>query len=136
MQNRCCAIGCFLNNSSKTHACWLATLMILRNFISLQAFNVYMENSLRFEISRRSMWPKWKYTEVSFTPPKAMWTLLMKFTYLFWLHQVSQNTVRGNREHSYYHVFGILHCSLSFQLLLLLKYQVSKNTPFLIALIT
>ena len=28
--------------------------MILRNFISLRAFTVYMENSLRFEI-----WPKW-----------------------------------------------------------------------------
>ena len=59
MQNRCCAIGCFLNNSSKTHAHYLATLMILRNFISLQAFNVYMENSLRFETSLRSIWPKW-----------------------------------------------------------------------------
>ena len=33
--------------------------MILRNFILLQAFTVYMENSLRFEISLRSIWPKW-----------------------------------------------------------------------------
>ena len=33
--------------------------MILRNFISLRAFTVYMENSLRFEISLRSIWPKW-----------------------------------------------------------------------------
>ena len=33
--------------------------MILRNFISLRAFFVYMENSLRFEISLRSIWPKW-----------------------------------------------------------------------------
>ena len=33
--------------------------MILRNFISLRAFTVYMENSLRFEISLRSNWPKW-----------------------------------------------------------------------------
>ena len=33
--------------------------MILRNFISLPAFTVYMENSLRFEISLRSNWPKW-----------------------------------------------------------------------------
>ena len=33
--------------------------MILRNFISLQAFTVYMENSLRFEISLQSNWPKW-----------------------------------------------------------------------------
>ena len=42
--------------------------MILRNFISLRAFTVYMENSLRFEIC----------TEVSFTTPEVMWTLIMK----------------------------------------------------------
>ena len=42
--------------------------MILGNFISLRAFTVYMENLLRFEI----------YTEVSFTPPKVMWMLIMK----------------------------------------------------------
>ena len=29
----------------------LLTKMILRNFISLRAFTVYMENSLQFEIS-------------------------------------------------------------------------------------
>ena len=39
--------------------------MILRNFMSLQAFTVYMENSLRFEIC----------TKVSFTTPELMWTL-------------------------------------------------------------
>ena len=33
--------------------------MILRNLISPRAFTVYMENSLGFEISRRSNWPKW-----------------------------------------------------------------------------
>ena len=33
--------------------------MILRNFILLRAFTVYMENSLRFENSLRSIWPKW-----------------------------------------------------------------------------
>ena len=33
--------------------------MILRNFISLWVFTVYMENSLQFEISLRSNWPKW-----------------------------------------------------------------------------
>ena len=42
--------------------------MILRKFISLREFTVYMENSLRFEIC----------TEVSFTTPKVMWTLIMK----------------------------------------------------------
>ena len=52
--------------------------MILCNFISLRAFNVYMENSPRFEISLRSIWPKWNFTEVSFTLPEVMWTLIMK----------------------------------------------------------
>ena len=33
--------------------------MILRNFISQQAFTIYMENSMRFEISLHSIWPKW-----------------------------------------------------------------------------
>ena len=33
--------------------------MILRNFISLRAFAVYMENSLQFEISLRSNWTQW-----------------------------------------------------------------------------
>ena len=42
--------------------------MILHNFISLRAFTVYMENSLRFEIC----------TEVSFTTSEVMWTLIMK----------------------------------------------------------
>ena len=35
--------------------------MILRNFISLQAFTAYMENSLRFEI-----WPKWNLHRIEF----------------------------------------------------------------------
>ena len=35
--------------------------MILRNFISLQAFTAYMENSLRFEI-----WPKWNLRRSEF----------------------------------------------------------------------
>ena len=78
MQNRCCAIGCFLNNSRKAHAHQLATLMILRNFISLRAFTVYMENSLRFEISLRSIDRSEICTEVSFTMPEVMWTLIMK----------------------------------------------------------
>ena len=33
--------------------------MILRNFISLRAFTVYIENSLGFEISLRLIWSKW-----------------------------------------------------------------------------
>ena len=34
------------NEQSKAHAHYLATLMILRNFFSLRAFTVYMEDSL------------------------------------------------------------------------------------------
>ena len=33
--------------------------MIQYNFISLKVFTVYMEISLQFEISIRSIWPKW-----------------------------------------------------------------------------
>ena len=63
--------------------------MILRYFISLQAFTVYMENSLRFEISLRSIWPKWislrrksykrwklPHTEVRFYPEVKSQTVL------------------------------------------------------------
>ena len=42
--------------------------MILRNFILLWAFTVYMENSQRSEIC----------TKVSSTTPEVMWTLIMK----------------------------------------------------------
>ena len=59
MQNRCCVISYFFNSSKKLHAHKLSSLMILRNFISLQAFIVYIENSLRFEILLRSNWPEW-----------------------------------------------------------------------------
>ena len=40
--------------------------MILRNFILLLAFAVYMENSLQFEISPRSIWPKWNLHQSEF----------------------------------------------------------------------
>ena len=40
--------------------------MILRNFISLRAFTVYMENSLQFEISLRSNWLKWNLHQREF----------------------------------------------------------------------
>ena len=77
MQNRCCADGCFLNNSSNAHVHYLLTKMILHNFISLQTFTVYMENSLRFEISLQmdQMDRSEVCSEVSFTLPKLMWTL-------------------------------------------------------------
>ena len=40
--------------------------MILCNFISLRAFTVYMENSLRFEISLRPIWQKWNLHQSEF----------------------------------------------------------------------
>ena len=40
--------------------------MILRNFMSLRAFTAYMENSLRFEISLRSIWQKWNLHQSEF----------------------------------------------------------------------
>ena len=40
--------------------------MILRNFISLRAFTGYKENSLRFEITLRSIWPKWNLHQKEF----------------------------------------------------------------------
>ena len=45
--------------------------MILRNFISLRVFTVYMENPMRFDRSEIC-------TEVSFTSPELMWTQIMK----------------------------------------------------------
>ena len=60
------------NNSSIAHVHKLSTLMILRNFISLRTFTVYMENLLsECEIC----------AEVSFTTLKVMWTLIMKLPY-------------------------------------------------------
>ena len=56
MQNRCCVNGCFLNNISNAQVEWLLTKIILRNFISLQAFTVFMGNSLLFGILLRSNW--------------------------------------------------------------------------------
>ena len=40
--------------------------MILRNFISLRAYTIYMENPLRFEISLQSIWPKWNFHRSEF----------------------------------------------------------------------
>ena len=51
--------------------------MILRNFISLQFFTVYMEISLRFEIHFGQFDRREICTEVSFTAPKVMRTLTM-----------------------------------------------------------
>ena len=59
MQNRCCVNGCFLNNSSNAHGHQLLTKMILRSFISLRAFTVHSENSLRFG-------PKWNLDRSEF----------------------------------------------------------------------
>ena len=79
--------------------------MILRNFISLRAFTVYMENSLRFEIC----------TEVSFTTPEVMWTLIMKLphTKVKFYPEVKSQTVLSSIRASckralimYYSVLG------------------------------
>ena len=51
------------------------------NFISLRTFTLHMENSLQFEISLQSKWPKWNLSEVSFTSPEAMWSLIRKLPY-------------------------------------------------------
>ena len=60
MRNKCDVNGiCSLNNSSNVHAHYLLTKLTLRNFISLRAFTVYMKNSVQFEISLWSNWPKW-----------------------------------------------------------------------------
>ena len=48
--------GCFLNNNAHAHE--LFTKMILRIFVSLRAFTVYMKNSLWFEIS---LWSNWTH---------------------------------------------------------------------------
>ena len=58
--------------------------MILPNFISLWAFTVYMENSVRkipFEILLRSIDRIEICTEVSFTTPEVMWKLIMNLTH-------------------------------------------------------
>ena len=52
--------------------------MILRNFISLRVFTVYMENSLRFEISLSSTDRSEICTEVSFTLSEVMRKLIIK----------------------------------------------------------
>ena len=80
---------CFLDNSSKEHAHWLLTLMILRNFISLQSFIVYTENSLRFEISLRSNW-----LHPRFTLPDGEVNLITKALVTNWLLNLNQNLYR------------------------------------------
>ena len=58
--------------------------MILRNFVSLRAFTVYMENSLRFEISLRSSLPTWD---------------LHRSEFLFaWIHVNANNEVTLHRS--------------------------------------
>ena len=47
--------------------------MILRRFISLRAFTVYMEKSLQPEISLWSNWPKWNLHRCEF---HFAWTLV------------------------------------------------------------
>ena len=58
--------------------------MILRNFFSLPAFTVYMENSLRHEISIRSIWPKWNLHRSEF--------------HYTWSHVNADNEVTSHRS--------------------------------------
>ena len=61
--------------------------MILRNLISLRVFTVYMENSLQFEIFKLTEQTDCQIdrseicTEVIFTSPEFMRTLIMKLPY-------------------------------------------------------
>ena len=78
MQNRCCAIGCFLNDSSKAHAHQLATLMILPAlFHSGHLLFIWKTHCcLKFyfgQFDRSEI-----CTELSFTLPEVMWMLTMK----------------------------------------------------------
>ena len=52
--------------------------MILRNFILLWAFTVYMENSLQCEISLWPIWLKRNFHQSEFHYAEVMWTLIMK----------------------------------------------------------
>ena len=52
--------------------------MILRNFVSMRVVTVYMENLVRFEISLRSIWPKWNLPRSKFHSAWAIWTLIRK----------------------------------------------------------
>ena len=70
--------------------------MILRNFISLQAFAVYMENSLRFEIC----------TEVSFTSPEVMWTQVMKLPYTEVKSQIGLSSLRVSCKRALTHALN------------------------------
>ena len=54
----------------------MLTLMILRNFISLRGFAVYMEDSLRFKVSKFEI-----FTEMSSILSEVMRMLLMKLLY-------------------------------------------------------
>ena len=62
----------------------ITVAMILRNFISLQAFTVYMKNSLRFEIC----------TEVTSTSPELVRMLIIKLPYtkVKFYHEVKSQT--------------------------------------------
>ena len=65
MQNKCCINGCFLNNSNNSRAHYLLIKMSLHNFISLQAFTVYMEtltavwNFTSVKLIEMKFTPKW-----------------------------------------------------------------------------
>ena len=78
IQNRCCAIDCFLNNSSKAHAHYLATLNdSAQLYLTAGIYCLYGKLTAVWnffgQFDRSEI-----CTEVSFTPPEVMWMLIMK----------------------------------------------------------
>ena len=94
MRNRCCVDVCFLNNSSNAHTDELLAEMILRNFISLRAFTVHMENSPRFENHFGQIDRSEICSEVNFTSPKLMLMQIIKLPYteMKFYHEVKSET--------------------------------------------
>ena len=85
--------------------------MILRNFISLRAFTVYMENSLWFEISLRSIWPKWNLHRSEFHSAQSHVNADNEVTsYQSEILSWSESEV-SNRVHFGSHVNVLLYCS-------------------------
>ena len=78
MCNRCCAIDCFLNNSSKSHAHYLATLRVCATLLHCEhlLFTWKSQCGLKFHFCQFD-WSE-ICTEVSFAPPEVMRTLIMK----------------------------------------------------------
>ena len=85
MQNRYCVNGCLFNNSSNAHVHqlfnkWSCTTLFHCRYL----YTFYMKNSLRFEISLRSNWPKWNLHRSEF--------------HFAWTHMNTNNEVTLHRS--------------------------------------